>query len=46
MLFLCLKMQKKNNDSSLEKKARKFYDKIKDSKNIDTEISNKLKANF
>ncbi|WP_411812766.1 tetratricopeptide repeat protein [Chryseobacterium scophthalmum] len=41
-----LKNAKENNDASLEKKARKFYDKIKDSKNIDTEISNKLKANF
>lgn len=41
-----LKNAKENNDASLEKKGRKFYDKIKDSKNIDTEISKKLKANF
>lgn len=40
------KNAKENNDASLEKKARKFYEKIKNSKNIDSELSEKLKANF
>ncbi|MFC7347012.1 tetratricopeptide repeat protein [Chryseobacterium zhengzhouense] len=37
---------KENKDASLEKKARKIYEKIKNSSKIDKELSDKLKSNF
>ena len=41
-----IKNAKENNDKSLEKKAKKIYEKIKGSKNIDAELNTKLIANF